>query len=89
VLFAFAYLLLRPGGPAVRPLLLRSEQRPRGRSPAPPADVLRRQLGKAHLRRRGRLFMAAISRALPRARWSSFLVRPQTLVGHKNLGSGA
>lgn len=42
--------------------------------------VLRRQLGKPDLRRRDRVFMAAISRALPRARWSSFLVRPQTLL---------
>jgi transposase len=42
--------------------------------------ILRRQVGKPHLRRRDRLFMAAISRALPRARWSSFLVRPQTLL---------
>jgi putative transposase len=42
--------------------------------------VLKRQLGKPHLRCRDRVFMAAISRALPRARWSSFLVRPQTLL---------
>jgi hypothetical protein len=32
------------------------------------------------LRRRDRLFMAAISRVLPRARWSSFLVSPRTLL---------
>ena len=42
--------------------------------------VLRRQVGRPRLRRRDRLFMAAISRALPRARWSSFLVTPQTLL---------
>jgi transposase InsO family protein len=42
--------------------------------------VLRRQAGRPRLRRRDRVFMAAISRALPRARWSSFLVSPQTLL---------
>ncbi len=42
--------------------------------------VLKRQVGHPRLRRRDRLFMAAISRALPRARWSSFLVSPQTLL---------
>jgi hypothetical protein len=42
--------------------------------------VLKRQAGRPRLRRRDRLFMAAISRALPRARWSSFVVSPQTLL---------
>jgi len=43
--------------------------------------VLRRQVGRLHLRRRDRLFMVALSRAFPRARWSSsFLVTPQTLL---------
>ncbi len=42
--------------------------------------VLKRQVGRPRLRRRDRLFMAAISRALPRARWSSFVVGPQTLL---------
>src|SRR5439155_20184634 len=42
--------------------------------------VLERQVGRPRLRRRDRLFMAAISRALPRARWSSFMVSPQTLL---------
>jgi hypothetical protein len=42
--------------------------------------VLKRQVGKPRLRRRDRLFLAAIARALPRARWSSFLVTPQTLL---------
>jgi len=36
--------------------------------------VLKRQVGRPGLRRRDRFFMAAISRALPRARWSSFVV---------------
>jgi hypothetical protein len=42
--------------------------------------VLRRQVGRPRLRRRDRLFMAAISRTLPRARWSSFVVSPNTLL---------
>jgi hypothetical protein len=42
--------------------------------------VLKRQVGRPRLRRRDRLFMAALSRALPRPRWSSFVVRPQTLL---------
>jgi len=42
--------------------------------------VLRRQVGRPRLRRRDRLFLAAASRALPRPRWSAFLVSPQTLL---------
>jgi putative transposase len=42
--------------------------------------ILKRQAGRPRLRRRDRLFMAAISRVLPRARWSTFLVSPQTLL---------
>jgi hypothetical protein len=42
--------------------------------------VLKRQVGRPRLRRRDRLFMAAISRALPRVRWSMFVVSPQTLL---------
>ncbi|HZA27513.1 MAG TPA: hypothetical protein VE915_07710, partial [Actinomycetota bacterium] len=42
--------------------------------------VLKRRVGTPRLRRRDRLFMAAISRSLPRFRWSSFLVSPQTLL---------
>jgi transposase len=42
--------------------------------------VLKRQVSKPRLRRRDRLVMAAISRSLPRARWSSFVVSPQTLL---------
>ncbi len=42
--------------------------------------VLKRQVGRPRLRRRDRVFMTAISRALPRARWSSFVVSPQTLL---------
>jgi putative transposase len=39
-----------------------------------------RQVGRPRLRRRDRVFMAAISRVLPRARWSAFVVSPQTLL---------
>ena len=42
--------------------------------------VLKRHVGRPRLRRRDRLFMAAMSRTLPRARWSSFVVSPQTLL---------
>jgi putative transposase len=42
--------------------------------------VLKRQVSRPRLRRRDRLLMAALSRMLPRERWSAFLVRPQTLL---------
>jgi putative transposase len=42
--------------------------------------VLRRQVSRPRLRQRDRLLMATLSRLLPRERWSSFLVRPQTLL---------
>ncbi len=42
--------------------------------------VLRRQVGRPRLRRRDRLHLAALRRALPRQRWSSFLIQPQTLL---------
>jgi putative transposase len=42
--------------------------------------VLKRQVGRPRLRRRDRLLMAALSRVLPRPRWSAFIVRPQTLL---------
>jgi len=42
--------------------------------------VLKRQVGRPRLRRRDRLFMAALSRVLPRPCWSSFVVSPQTLL---------
>jgi transposase len=43
-------------------------------------SILRRQVGRPRLRHRDRLFMSALSRVLPRDRWSSFVVRPQTLL---------
>jgi transposase InsO family protein len=80
VLFALAYLLLRrllqlvAGSSTdlskdVELVVLRHQLK-----------VLKRRVGTPRLRRRDRLFMAAISRSLPRFRWSSFLVSPQTLL---------
>jgi len=42
--------------------------------------VLRRKAGRPRLRRMDRVLLAAASRLLPRDRWSSFLVTPQTLL---------
>jgi len=42
--------------------------------------VLKRQVARPRLRSRDRLLLAAASRMLPRQRWSSFLVSPQTLL---------
>jgi putative transposase len=81
VLFALVYLLLRRvvrwmAGPSndrmdneVEVVVLRHQ-----------LMVLKRQVGKPRLRRRDRLFMAAIARTLSRARWSSLVVSPQTLL---------
>jgi putative transposase len=81
VLFALVHLLLRRvvlfvAGPSndqmtteVEVVVLRHQ-----------LNVLKRQAGRPRLRRRDRLFMAALSRVLPRARWSSFLVSPQKLL---------
>jgi hypothetical protein len=42
--------------------------------------VLRRQIKRPILRRTDRLFLSAISRRLPRERWTAFIVTPATLV---------
>jgi len=42
--------------------------------------VLRRQIKRPKLRRRDKLFLAAMSRMLPRERWAAFIVTPATLV---------
>ncbi len=80
MLFAFAYLLLRrllqlvadssnDLTNDVEVVVLRHQ-----------LAVLKRQVRRPRLRRLDRLFMAAMSRTLPRARWSSFVVSPQTLL---------
>jgi hypothetical protein len=42
--------------------------------------VLRRQVKQVHLRRSDRMLLAAASRKLPRPLWSTFIVRPETLL---------
>jgi hypothetical protein len=52
--------------------------------------VLRRQLPRPRLEPADRALLAAISHALPRARWSCFLVKPETLLRwHRRLVAGA
>ena len=51
--------------------------------------VLRRQIPRPRLEPTDRALLAAVSRALPRARWSCFLVRPETLLRwHRRLIAG-
>jgi putative transposase len=42
--------------------------------------VLRRKVKRPPLRRRDKVLLATASRFLPRERWSSFLVKPQTVL---------
>jgi putative transposase len=52
--------------------------------------VLRRQLPRPRLEPADRVLLAAISRVLPRARWSCFVVTPDTLLRwHRRLVAGA
>ena len=52
--------------------------------------VLRRQTPRPRFEPADRAMLAAISRALPRARWSCFFVRPETLLRwHRQLVAGA
>ena len=43
-------------------------------------SILRRQVGQRRFDPHDRLLLAALSRVLPRRRWCSFLVRPETLL---------
>ena len=52
--------------------------------------VLRRNTPRPGLESADRALLAAISRALPRARWSCFIVKPETLLRwHRQLVNGA
>jgi putative transposase len=53
-------------------------------------SVLRRQVSRPTLEPADRALLAAISRALPRSRWSCFFVTPETLLRwHRRLVAGA
>jgi len=52
--------------------------------------VLRRQTPRPRLEPADRALLAAVSRVLPRARWSCFLATPETLLRwHRRLVAGA
>jgi transposase InsO family protein len=52
--------------------------------------VLRRQTARPRLKPADRALLAAVSRVLPRGRWSCFFVRPETLLRwHRRLVAGA
>jgi putative transposase len=52
--------------------------------------VLGRQTARPRLKPADRALLAAVSRVLPRGRWSCFLVRPETLLRwHRRLVAGA
>jgi putative transposase len=52
--------------------------------------VLRRQVPRPKLQPADRALLAAVSRVLPRARWSCFLIKPETLLRwHRRLVAGA
>jgi putative transposase len=42
--------------------------------------VLKRKVGRPKLRRSDKVLLTALSRVLPRQRWSSFIVTPTTLL---------
>ena len=53
-------------------------------------SVLRRQVPRPTLEPADRALLAAISRVLPRSRWSRFFVKPETLLRwHRRLVAGS
>jgi putative transposase len=49
-------------------------------------EILKRQVSRPQFQPRDRVLLAAASRFLPKARWSSFIVRPETLLKwHRHL----
>jgi putative transposase len=53
-------------------------------------SVLRRQVPRPRLEPSDRALLAAISRVLPRSRWSCFLVKPETLLRwHRRMVKGS
>jgi putative transposase len=49
-------------------------------------EILKRQVSRPQFQPRDRALLAAASRLLPKARWSSFIVRPETLLRwHRHL----
>ncbi len=53
-------------------------------------SVLRRQVPRPTLEPADRALLAAISRVLPRSRWSRFFVKPETLLHwHRRLVAGS
>jgi putative transposase len=54
------------------------------------SPLLRRQIARPKLQPADRALLAALSRALPRSRWSCFFVKPDTLLRwHRRLVAGA
>jgi putative transposase len=52
--------------------------------------VLRRQVPRPRLEPADRALLAAVSRTMPRSRWSCFLVKPESLLRwHRRMVAGA